>query len=92
MEDKFVLLICESTTGIVLDDSLNYSLKGGEEFYFSSLSDCKEFISKFNGVENVYFSVFNSKKELVYEKDYPPQIETQKQKTKWWQVWRKFFP
>lgn len=68
MKGKFRLIICESITGIILNEELNYFTNDGAEkpdFYFDSLDEVKEFIdSKNKG--NIFYEVFDDFGDLIF--------------------------
>lgn len=75
-EKEFKLIICESSTGIVLDENLDYYNTNDPtsmgHFYFDDLNAAKAFIQAIKG-DNVEFEVRNRQNELVY-KDYRPPM------------------
>lgn len=69
MERKYRLVICESTTGIVLDRNLDhYKDHQGSEpcIYFDSMNEVEQFIGARNK-ENVCYEVFDRSGNLVFE-------------------------
>lgn len=87
---EFELIVCESTTGIVLDENLDYCTKSEQSsLFFDSLDEVSVFIEKYKQSDNVFFQVFNSNKELVYEHENSPKLGAKTVKEKrWWQVWK----
>lgn len=74
MKGKFKLIICESTSGIVLDEHLNYSANSEKScLFFDSLDNVKVFIERYKRSDNICFEVFNSDQELVYEHENVPK-------------------
>jgi len=73
-QHQLKLIICESTTGIVLNAKLEYAIsdKDINEFFFDNISELKEFVNSFGQPKNVSFEAFDTKKNLVFEKHLKP--------------------
>ena len=74
MEQKFKLVICESTTGIVLNTELEYYNKNIDKtdvIWFDSLSAAKKIITELllKGKSNISFEVFDENNNRIYEYD-----------------------
>ena len=74
-ENQYALVICEFTTGIVLDENMNYStgLKSSY-FIFESLNSAQLFIEE-NNKPNTCFEIFDKDKSLVLQKCFDSELK-----------------
>jgi len=85
---QYTVLICQSTTGIVLDEKLEYHLSGSSSpyFIFNSLVEAKSFIDA-KGKPDSTFQIFDSSMNNIFKKHFDPIIIKPKSTNKWWKFW-----
>jgi len=87
--EQVSLLICESSSGIIMDSGLNY-LPGNQIHFsvFPSLEAAKLFIEA-KQKANTTFQVYNHKNEMLYELTLERGPLPIKKRKKFWQLFNK---
>jgi len=83
------MVICESTTGIILNKKLEYSLdnKDSPYFIFESIDLAKKYANSISK-SNVVFEIFNSENKLIFTKENAPKLNLKTEIKKWWEFWK----
>ena len=86
-ETQYALLICQSSTGNILDENLNRYKNMTDInvfFIFNSLEETHQFI-EMRKMPNTDFEIYDNNKKIVAVVTTPKQRFVEKKK--WWQWW-----
>lgn len=72
-DGQLALLICESTTGIVLNEKLEWGDSGIDHIYYIFESKEKAIVFiELKKKPNIVFTLYDKNKKIVFRIDYPP--------------------